>query len=301
MRTILTLAFALTVWPWADKNAASVNAQEKRGAVESYQELLKAYTKASGAFRGAESDEQRRQCAEQLGVFPQRFIELAERHRNDPVALVALQQAIQAVLSADSQTQYCWELNREQFPDVAPGDSSSQIVEILLRDHLRSDQLAPICDRMRYGFRREFEKLLLALIDRSPHRNTRALACLATAQLLRNQLQIVDRVAARPEWIARYNTLLSEDYLAEIRGDGRAALDRRIESLYEQALQYDDVMNFSFPETIAEKAKAELHEIRNLSLGKSAPEITGHDQNSRPLKLSDFRGKIVLLYFWSEY
>ena len=65
--------------------------------------------------------------------------------------------------------------------------------------------------------------------------------------------------------------------------------------------QFDDVKNFSFPETVAEKAKVELFEIRHLSVGKIAPEIEGQDQNGRPLKLSDYRGKVVLLYFWQEY
>ena len=32
-----------------------------------------------------------------------------------------------------------------------------------------------------------------------------------------------------------------------------------------------------------------------------ALEIEGDDQDGKPLKLSDYRGKVVLLYFWSEY
>jgi len=52
-------------------------------------------------------------------------------------------------------------------------------------------------------------------------------------------------------------------------------------------------------ETIADRAKAELFEIRHLSVGKEAQEIEGEDQDGKRFKLSDYRGKVVLLDFWS--
>jgi predicted Zn finger-like uncharacterized protein len=38
-----------------------------------------------------------------------------------------------------------------------------------------------------------------------------------------------------------------------------------------------------------------------LALGKPAPDIDGVDQDGKKLKLSDFKGKVVLLDFWSQY
>ena len=54
-------------------------------------------------------------------------------------------------------------------------------------------------------------------------------------------------------------------------------------------------------ETVAEKAEPELFGIRHLSVGKVAPDIEGEDQDGVKFKLSDYRGKVVLLDFWSEY
>ena len=42
-------------------------------------------------------------------------------------------------------------------------------------------------------------------------------------------------------------------------------------------------------------------EIRHLSVGREALDIDGQDQDGKRFKLSDYRGKVVLLYFWSEY
>jgi hypothetical protein len=35
--------------------------------------------------------------------------------------------------------------------------------------------------------------------------------------------------------------------------------------------------------------------------GKRAPEIRGEDLDGKPLKLSDYRGKVVVLDFWGNW
>jgi cytochrome oxidase Cu insertion factor (SCO1/SenC/PrrC family) len=52
-------------------------------------------------------------------------------------------------------------------------------------------------------------------------------------------------------------------------------------------------------DTVAVRAKAELFEVRHLSVGKAAPDIEGEDQDGKRFKLSEYRGKVVLLDFWS--
>ena len=94
---------------------------------------------------------------------------------------------------------------------------------------------------------------------------------------------------------------LGKEYFETIRGPGRVSLEQRVERLYERATEFDDDTNYSFSETVAEKATTELFDIRHLSIGKLAPEIEGSDQEGRPIKLSDYQGKVVLLYFWMEY
>ena len=52
-------------------------------------------------------------------------------------------------------------------------------------------------------------------------------------------------------------------------------------------------------DSISADARAELFEIRELCAGKRAPEIQGQDFAGKPLKLSDFKGKGVVIDFWS--
>jgi thiol-disulfide isomerase/thioredoxin len=53
--------------------------------------------------------------------------------------------------------------------------------------------------------------------------------------------------------------------------------------------------------TLGQAAEGRLDEIRNLGVGKLAPAIDGVDFDGKPLKLSDYRGKIVLLVFWGTW
>ena len=49
---------------------------------------------------------------------------------------------------------------------------------------------------------------------------------------------------------------------------------------------------------LLEQIKGELFVAENLSIGCTAPDIVGTDHEGKEFKLSDFRGKVVLLDFW---
>jgi len=70
------------------------------------------------------------------------------------------------------------------------------------------------------------------------------------------------------------------------------------ESLFERvAAKFGDLKWYG-ERSLGDKANGDLFEMRNLTVGKAAPEIVGEDENGRPIKLSDFRGKVVMLDFW---
>jgi RNA polymerase sigma factor (sigma-70 family) len=53
--------------------------------------------------------------------------------------------------------------------------------------------------------------------------------------------------------------------------------------------------------TLGQVAEARLDDWHNLAVGKLAPEINGVDFHRKPLKLSDYRGKVVALVFWGTW
>ena len=54
-------------------------------------------------------------------------------------------------------------------------------------------------------------------------------------------------------------------------------------------------------ETFGEMARRELFELNNLNVGDVAPDIVGSDLDGEPFKLSDYRGKVVMLDFWGQW
>jgi thiol-disulfide isomerase/thioredoxin len=53
--------------------------------------------------------------------------------------------------------------------------------------------------------------------------------------------------------------------------------------------------------TLGQEAEARLDDMLNLAIGKPAPEIDGVDFDGKPLKLSEFKGKVVVLVFWGSW
>lgn len=54
-----------------------------------------------------------------------------------------------------------------------------------------------------------------------------------------------------------------------------------------------------FPEERLRNAESALFEVRFLTVGKAAPEFEGADLAGKPAKLSDYKGKVVVLDFWT--
>src|SRR5205809_1043864 len=81
----------------------------------------------------------------------------------------------------------------EQF---AADTARPRAFELIRRDHIRSDRL---CQRISYGFAREYETFLRAALAESPHEGVRAVACLALGQYLNNRVQRLDLCRDAPQ------------------------------------------------------------------------------------------------------
>lgn len=295
MKSVIVVLFAvLTLLP------TQTRANNESEAKKRYSQIFSAYRPVSGGLRGAKTDGERRQAVEQLSVYSSKFNSVAAEYPEDPIALTALRQAVQVVGSTDSAALQTWEMNRADFPPGSSDGSAARTVELVLQHHLLSKGLAPIVDRMRYQYRLDYGKCLETVLERNPHHDIQGLTCLALAQYLHDKLRMIHLVRERPKLAECYAIVFGKDYLPALKQLGESGLSQRIELLFERATeQYADVKFRS--STVGAAAKSELYEIRHLGIGRTAPDIKGQDQNGTPFALSDYRGKVVLLYFWSEY
>lgn len=134
--------------------------------------------------------------------------------------------------------------------------------------HLRSGKLVPMC---------------MALVTTQ---DPRSLAVLEKIQA-NNPSAKVQGVAA-----------LAQAMLLKTTGDSPDILRKRISSLRKAIIDSADVDLGGI--TVAQLAEDELYVIQHLTKGRVAPDLSGIDSAGRPMKLSDFAGKVVMLVFWSS-
>ena len=127
-------------------------------------------------------------------------------------------------------------------------------------------------------------------------------------------LTLIRAVADKnPDRIARGQAVMALAWQAKQqfaeKGDNNSpeveTLAAKAEQGFEAVLRdYADcprLMKDSDPRTLGQEAQQELYELRYLRVGKLAPEVEGEDVDGRRFKLSDYRGKVVMIDFWGDW
>jgi hypothetical protein len=281
---------AVVVAGWV---SAAVAAEKPATVAEEYKALSREFQSAAAAHWQATTLEETNKLAALVDKATTKLLELVERNPKDPIALEALTQVI---------TGEYWLYAYTSHPGWGADSRQARAIALLLRDHVESDKLAETCKRVHYGFRRESETFLRTVLEKNPHREVQGTACLRLAQFLANRMERLDLLVNQPEMAKRYDTLYGKDYMDALKQQDRAKVIKEAETLYERTIEkYSDVQVPQYDSTAGEQAKTELYEVRHLAVGKEAPEMEGVDQDGKQFKLSDYRGKVVLIYFWSEF
>lgn len=246
-----------------------------------------AYKSALEALTKATDDQERMKAGlgrPQPGDFAPRFFAISEQHPEDPVALDAL----------------TWIASNCVF-----GPHAEKAMAMIARDHGRSERLKDFCGRCsRYGEPfPPYEAMLRAILKDSPHRQVKGAACLALADYLKmaketTEIRLV-KIALNGE------RSLGEAQLANvqrIKGRGLEAVADESAGLFQEVIDHhaDLHIESNYPQSAAELAKGELNVLRTLCIGRKAPEIEGKDILGQEMKLSDYRGKVVILDFGSH-
>ena len=257
-----------------------------------YQALQREFQQAARGLYTATNDAERHAVTEAMADLSPRVFAWAESHATDPFALEGLVQVV---------TQEIWLQNNTRHPGRGTGSLEARAIGLLLAHHAASPALGEACKRMCFGFHRECERFLRELLAASPHREVRGQACLRLAQFLIGRLRRLDLLRAQPGLAVRYEGLFGTAYLQQLAQQDRAAVVQEAESLFARAAAEFPEIRMTYGELVGATARAELHALRNLAIGKQAPELAGTAQDGRLLRLSDQRGKVVLLYFWSQH
>lgn len=171
-------------------------------------------------------------------------------------------------------------------------------IDMLIKDHLDSPEVSKIMGSLERGIPSEStERLYIALAEKSKDKETQARATISLVKYLRGNRDILKSMIDDENFKKTYADSLA--YFKTVA----ATEDSRIEELLGKAAkEFADVKVRG--QSIGEMAKRELKMMqvtKNLKVGKVAPDIEGPDIDGVNFKLSDYRGKVVLLDFWGDW
>jgi hypothetical protein len=250
--------------------ALNANAQPDQTPKEQYtaimQELLKAQTEWQKLYVAAKTDEERKELLDKrpsMGPTAEKMVQLAEKYPKDAVVLDALQW----VLSAASNTK-----------------QSEKALDLITKNYLGDPQIVKVLPVFARGASGN-DKVLRTIVDKNADKTVKGLASYYLAQNLKNQADTAER---------------------QKKTEAAADLLKQAESLFERVdKDYGDVKD---PADVKEKRRTlrdlvepQLFELRFLVVGKTVPDIEAQDLDGKTFKLSDYRGKVVLLDFWGHW
>jgi hypothetical protein len=188
-----------------------------------------------------------------------RFLELARKHPKDPAVLPALEHLV-----------------------IAGTPHAAAALSLIQEHHLAAPGLGKLCLFLAEGDEADTsrtEKFLRAVLARNGTGEVLALASLALARVLYARAEAEGAQPAVREAALR---------------DAEALLSTVVTKHAKVKLPDQELER-----TAGDEARPILFEIRHLGIGKTMPELEGEDLDGKALKLSDHKGKVVLLDFWA--
>jgi hypothetical protein len=206
-----------------------------------------------------------------------------------------------------------WDLVHEDSRDATALEALTWIVQMnpsktelddaltaVQMDHLKSPKLGDLCASLA-GNVQVGTKLLEQIAAENPDHAVKGQALYAIASQKLESIGMAKSIASSSaedskglvEYLgaARYDELKALD-VAKAEKDAAQILDRVVK-------EFADVKGSR--STLGEAAGADLFELRDLALGKPAPDIEAEDLTGVKFKLSEYRGKVVLLDFWGNW
>jgi hypothetical protein len=170
---------------------------------------------------------------------------------------------------------------------IAQNDRSTSdayaAVEQLMEDHPESDELARTCFALPNDASPHAKELLERMRTQSRSPRVRGLATFALAEC----------------W------LIASERQTALGGNGAGVsctdAASRAEGLLEEVAKVYASENYFCDRKLGDVTHAALSHLRRVAIGKLAPEIDAEDLDGAKFKLSDYRGKVVVLDFWGNW
>jgi hypothetical protein len=275
---------------------------EKSKVAEEVNAVLMAHQKAVNDYykniqeklKNAKTDEERSKIYEGIPKPDETMAKLWDLVEKNPNEKDATRTALQ------------WLLSNYGYDDKGQ-KGRDKVLDMLIRYHADDPKIGPVLNRLSNVPSAKAEELLRAVLAKNPSKGAKGVACLDLGKYLKNSAELVQQLKAKPEEGKQLEGFLGKETVMKLKETDAAKLAKEAEAAFEEAdSKYGDVVlgkdrNTMKNITIADQVAGELFEIRNLAIGKTAPDIAADDLDGKSFKLSDYRGKVVVIDFWGNW
>jgi hypothetical protein len=229
---------------------------------EQYQSIIKEYAAAVAEYRTAM--QQAKTNEERQKVYQEK---LPRADKYAPRMLELAEKNPDDPVAVDAAV---WVVN-----SVRTGKEADRAFGLLVA-HPDDKRVGNVCAAAGASSSPAAEEFLRAVLEKSKQHDARGLACFGLAENMKKRSGQADKS--------------KKDELA-----------KEAEALYERVIkEFADVKRFRG--SLGDQAKGGLNDLHHVfDIGKVAPEIAGEDLDGKPFKLSDYRGKVVMLDFWGHW
>ncbi len=177
--------------------------------------------------------------------------------------------------------------------------------DLMARRYLDDDAILPILRAAWHNPMEttQAEAFLRASVERSSNLKVRGVACLSLGrhqQQLARYARMLDDDPAKAENMRKTYGMGTIEWM---RSRQPEQLKAEAAALFERTIrEFGDFQPTGAESaTLGDLAEADLFKLRSLEIGRKAPEIDAGDIEGKPRKLSDYRGKVVVVSFWATW
>lgn len=160
------------------------------------------------------------------------------------------------------------------------GSDRPEMLRLIRTYHVEHKKIGDLCANLAYDDAAIAEEILKAIAEHNPEKE--------------NQGKALFSLGMRYKWKADRRGV-SEAEMAGFIASAEKAFTA-VKANYAEVVHFSNKLGLS-----AEQQMLGLKNMPLLQIGKQAPEIIGEDLDGKPIKLSDYRGKVVVLDFWGHW
>lgn len=305
-----------------DPPKAKDGAKEKTPK-EQYAALAKEYTSKRTAVvaeinkaKGEEQQKLIKQYGALGGEFADQFLKLAEDHPKDPVAADALFWIVQNAFGSPAHpkavekvTALIGEMPLKELADrLASAQATQPVLQAVVKRAEKDEKDPQVADLVAWVATNAArlpagKKAVRTMIEKYPDHSAMESVALSAAEieggdaLLKRLLEKDPKPKVKSAATLGLGKALAEK--VDGLGDSPAEADRVAAEAEKYLASAAEL--YKDNEARRTEAEQELKALRTLRVGKEAPDIKGPDLDGKDFKLTDYRGKVVLLDFWGDW